>query len=280
MAGDRGWHGRLELRYRRDGARTVAHDLHQGPLRVLRSLYPEGPAICHHVLVHPPGGMVGGDRIEVEAHWGPGSQALITTPGATRFYRCEGAAAVQTVRLRLETNARAEWLPLEAIAYPGCDAVNELRFDLAPGAELIGWDLLALGLPEADRPFADGRYAQHLEWPGHWLERATLDAGDRMLLDGALGLDGQRALATLWFAAADGWADARRDSLLDAARQLADDERTALAAGASAPQRGLVVLRALAPRIEPVQRLLRAVHAAWRRLAWGLEGETPRVWRT
>ena len=276
----RGWLGRLELRYRRDGERSVAHDRHEGPLRVLRALYPEGPQICHHVLVHPPGGVVGGDRLEVDAQWGPGSRALITTPGATRFYRCEGAAARQAVRLRLEGGACAEWLPLENIAYPGCDAVNELRFELAPGAELIGWDLLALGLPEAGAPFVQGRYAQHLEWPGHWLERATLDATDRVLLDGPLGLDGQRALATLWFAAADGWPAGRVDALLDAARQLADGERAVVTAGASAPQRGLVVLRALAPRIEPVQGLLRAVHAAWRRIGWGLEGEMPRIWRT
>ena len=36
------WQGQLTLRYQRDGERTIAHDRHHGPLRVLQRLYPEG----------------------------------------------------------------------------------------------------------------------------------------------------------------------------------------------------------------------------------------------
>ena len=87
------WHGRLALHYRREGGRTTALDRHHGPLRVLQRLYPEGPGICHHVLVHPPGGMVGGDRLEIEATLEAGAHALVTTPSATRYYRSTGAPA-------------------------------------------------------------------------------------------------------------------------------------------------------------------------------------------
>ena len=138
-----GWHAHLSLHYTRDGERTIALDRHQGPLRVLRRLYPEGPGICHHVIVHPPGGVVGGDRLEVQARLDEGTHALITTPGATRFYRSAGAAAVQQIRLQLAADARLEWLPLEAIAHRDCIAENHVTLDLAPGAECMGWDLLA-----------------------------------------------------------------------------------------------------------------------------------------
>ena len=147
------WHGRLDLTYRLNGNQTTAHDKHTGPLRVLQRLYPEGERICHHVLVHPPGGIVGGDVLELHAQLAEGTHALITTPGATRFYKSAGALAEQCLNARVENGARLEWLPLETIAYKGCRAENRMRFDLAPDAQMIGWDILALGLPAANEPF-------------------------------------------------------------------------------------------------------------------------------
>lgn len=261
----------------RDG-RCVVHDRHDGPLRVLKRLYPEGPGICHQVLVHPPGGLVGGDRLDVHLHAEAGAHALLTTAGAARFYRSGGERAVQDVRLHAEAGARIEWLPLETIAYDGCLALNRLRFALEPGAEMIGWDLLALGLPAASQPFHRGRFDQHLEWPGHWLERGRIDGTDRRLLDSPLGFGGLRAAATLWFAAGEELLPTRRDALLDAARAL--DADGTLVRGATAPNRHLVVLRALAPRVEPAFVLLREAWAAWRRVAWGLDAPPPRIWRT
>lgn len=278
-----GWRGHLRLDYSRDGARTIAHDRHTGPLRVLQRLYPEGPAVCHHVLVHPPGGIVGGDELVVEAALAEGSHALLTTPGAARFYRSNGATARQAVHARLAAGARLEWLPLEAIAYSGCEAENRLVFELAPGAEMIGWDLLALGLPAAGQGFERGRVWQHLELPGHWLERGLTRADDRRLLDGPLGWAGRRVLGTLWFGAGSALAPARRDALLAAAR--AADAAVAgpgaeVVAGATAPGDRVVVLRLLADRVEPAMHLVQAVRAAWRNAAWGLAAEPPRIWRT
>jgi urease accessory protein len=274
------WHGRLSLHYRRDGERTTAHDLHHGPLRVLQRLYPEGPGICHHVLVHPPGGMVGGDELEIDVTLDADSHALVTTPGATRWYRSGGALARQQALLRLAAGARLEWLPLENIAYRGCQAGNELRLQLAPGAEAMGWELVALGLPTAGEPFDSGRYRQHLELPGTWLERAVIDAGDRVLLDSPLGLAGHRVLATMWWACGEPLPAARRQALLDSAREVLAASPLRRTAGATAPQPAVVVLRLLADGVEPALHCLKAVRAAWRREAWGLDAEPPRIWRS
>lgn len=273
-----GWHGHLQLHYRRDGERTVGDDRHHGPLRVLKALHPEGPAVCHHVLVHPPGGFVGGDRLDVDLHVDAGAHALVTTPGANRFYRSAGDAAVQQVHAEVGAGGRLEWLPLETIAYSGCLAENRLIVTLADGAEAIGWDLLALGLPAAGEPFERGCVLQHLELPGRWLERGRVAADDRTLLDGSLGFAGHRVLATLWFAAGSPVDAARRDALLAAARF--DEAPTALPQGATAPNDRVVVLRLLAPRVEPALQRLRQVWGAWRRLAWGRAPHLPRVWRT
>lgn len=275
-----GWHARLQLDYHRDGERTTALDRHEGPLRVLQRLYPEGPGICHHVLVHPPGGIVGGDRLELALQLGAGTHALLTTPGATRFYRSDGAGALQTLTARLAPGARLEWLPLETLAYDGCIAENRMRFELEAGAALIGWDVLALGLPAAGAAFERGSYTQTIEWPGCWLEHGRIDAADRRLLDSPLGWAGRRVMATAWFATGSALGSAERERLLDAARAAIDGDALAADAGATSPDARIVVLRLLAERVEPAMQLLARVRAAWRREAWGLEPCPPRVWRT
>ena len=279
-AGSVGWRGRLSIDYILDGERTVAHDRHEGPLRVLKRLYPEGPGICHHVLVHPPGGVVGGDTLLLEGRLASGTHAVLTTPGATRFYRSEGARALQKVSFHVCDGARLEWLPMEAIAHPGCVAENHVTLALDAGAETIGWDVLALGLPASGEPFDRGRFQQHLECRGQWLERGLVDAADSVLMDSPVGLAGYRVLATLWFASGSALPPARRDALLEAARGLAAIDPLAPTSGATAPQAGLVVMRVLAQRVESARSLLASVRAAWRALAWQLDAHPPRIWRT
>jgi urease accessory protein len=271
------WHGHLDLDYRldRDGARTIAHDRHDGPLRVLKALYPEGPRVCHHVLVHPPGGIAGGDRLDVRITVEPGAHALITTPGATRYYRSSGAAALQAVQVHVQREARFEWLPMASIAYDGCIAENRVRFVLDAGAQMIGIDLLVLGLPASDAPFARGRFTQHLEWPGQWLERGAIDASDARLLQSPLGLGGHDVIATLWCAGGSSFTSAQSDALLDAAR----DGAGALE-GSTAPTPGLVLWRALGDAVEPLWQRAISVRARWRQACWGLADAPPRVWTT
>ena len=275
-----GWHGHLHLRYRRDAHRTIVHDEHSGPLRVLQSLYPEGDGICHNVLVHPPGGIVGGDVLQINTQLGAGSHALITTPGATRFYRSTGALAQQQLSAQVAEGARLEWLPLETILYRNTLAENRMRFELAPGAEMIGWDVLALGLSASHEAFDSGRYTQQIELPGVWLERGTIDGSDTRLLQSPLGWAGRSVLATMWFAAGAPLVPARRDALLDAAREAIDGHALKTTAGCTAPHAEAVVLRALAHRVEPAMNLLVEVWQRWRDMAWQLPATTPRVWRT
>lgn len=275
-----GWEGSLALRYRSEGGRTRVHDRHDGPLRVLKSFHPEGDTVCHSVLVHPPGGIVGGDVLAIDIGLDAGAHALVTTPGATRFYRSLGATATQTLEVRAEAGARLEWLPLETLAYSGCIAENRSRFLLAAGAEMIGWDLTALGLPASDQPFVAGRFTQSIELPRRWLERGTVHGAAPALLDSPLGWAGERTLATLWFAAGEAIAPARRECLVDAARAVCDAHPLGPRTGTTAVDPAVVVVRALAPRVEPAMALLASIWRAWRPIAWDLEASPPRVWRT
>lgn len=276
-----GWKAELNIDYFCDGERCIARDRHQGPLRVLRALYPEGPGVCHHVIVHPPGGIAGGDTLDLRLHLAAGAHAMLTTPGAARWYRSSGAQARQRLDAQIDAGARLEWLPQEAIAYPGCIAENALDLRLAPAAEMIGWDVLALGLPAAGEAFDRGQVQQRIRLPGVWLERGRIDAADTRLLHGALGLAGRSVVATMWFAAGSPLSSARREALLDGARAaVVSDDNERLAAGCSAPHAQAVVLRLLAHRVEPAMDALRLVWQAWRSIAWQLPPAAPRVWRT
>jgi urease accessory protein len=289
----------------------VAHDRHDGPLRVLQPLYPEGPAICHHVLVHPPGGIVGGDDLQIDVDVQARAHALITTPGATRFYRSAGPLARQRAHLRVGAGARLEWLPLETLVHDGCRAHNTLRLELAEGASMIGWDILALGLPASAQPLRTGCFEQRIDWPARWLEETRLDFDDeheaaltRRLLASPLGWAGHSVLATAWCAAHPAWSSGLTEALTEAARVALSSSMTAPPAhvaalapaapatacagapaplatwGVTCPQPGLIVARGLAARTEAAWPALQALRAAWRQVLWGLPDVRPRVWRT
>lgn len=273
-----GWHARLALAYRRDQDRCAVDFRHEGPLRILQTLYPEGPAIAHNVLVHPPSGIVGGDLLDIDIRVGPATHGLVTTPGATRFYRSAGEPAVQRAAVSLAAGARFEWLPLEAICYSGCIAENRLTLDLADGAEMIGWDVTALGLPAARLGFERGSLLQHLELRGRWLERGRIAAEDARLLDGPLGLAGHRCFGTLFFAAGSALPRGRREQALQVANEVIASHRDGAVAGVTAAAPEVIVVRVLAPLVEPALALFKAIRAAWRPALWELAATVPRIW--
>lgn len=272
------WNATLSLDYSLQAGKTIAHFRHDGPLRILQSLYPEGDAVCHNVLVHPPGCLVGGDTLDIGVTAAAGSHGLITTPGATRFYRSVGDIALQRTRIRLEAGARAEWLPMEALCYSGCLAENHLTLNLAPGAELLGWDITALGLPSANQPFEQGSFCQHIEMTGVWLERARIRADDLLLMNSPLGLAGQRCIATLFFTAGSKLERQRRQVALDLARQVLEAHPLSATAGATSPDAQVVVVRVLAPLVEPAMDLLKQVWKVWRQHFWEKDAPSPRIW--
>jgi len=274
------WHAQLDIDYQVEHRRTVARHQHTGPLRVLQGLYPEGDAICHNVLVHPPGGLVGGDTLDIAITASGTAHGLITTPGATRFYRSLGEPAMQRTLITLQDKARLEWLPLEAIAYNACLAENHLTLSLGMDAEFMGWDITALGLPSAALPFDAGHFLQHIEVPGVWLERGLIQANDSRLMNGPLGLAGQRCMASLFFVSGSPMARDRREAGLELAHQLIGSHPLDKMAGVTCPNGQVMVLRVLAPLVEPAVDLLRQVWQAWRQHFWQMPATLPRIWST
>jgi urease accessory protein len=202
------WDARLSLGYalRGAGRSTLVHRLHRGPLRVQRDFYPEGLHTCHNIVVHPPGGIVGGDQLALEVNLAQSSAALLTTPGAGKWYRSAGMPASQHLQFTIGRGASLEWLPQETIVFNGAIAQMQTEIHLDTDARYLGWEILCLGRTARAETFQRGRLQQHTQLfqcgQRLWTEQAQLE-GDDPVLHSALGLDGHPVCATLIAAGVD-----------------------------------------------------------------------------
>jgi len=195
----RGWQARLHLNFAQSNDKTLlVKREHIGPLTVQRPFYPEGGA-CHLYILHPPGGIVGGDDLSINVKAAPHSHALITTPAAGKFYRSSGAQAKQVVEITIANDATVEWLPQETIIYEGAQLKSSVKVDLAADARFIGWEILSMGRPACyenfDYGLADLSWQIYCEDRPVLLERLYLDA---KAFSARWGLQSNSACGTLF----------------------------------------------------------------------------------
>ena len=190
----RTWDAALDLEYATRGGRTVlARRSSRGPLAVQKPLYPEGDPVCHTIVLHPPGGIAGGDRLSITVNLQTGAHALLTTPGATKWYRSAMLEAVQDVAISAAAGAVCEWLPQENIFFNAASARNAIVVALEPGGVFCGWDAMCLGRTASGERFESGSVRQRLRVTrvGHPLfeELGTIEGGGA-LLDSPVGMAG------------------------------------------------------------------------------------------
>jgi urease accessory protein len=262
------WKAGLRLAFERRGARTVlAERQHDGPLVVQKPLYPEGEAVCHAIVVHPPAGMAGGDELELGVRATAGAHALLTTPGAGKWYRSAGPEASQ--RLRFDVDGALEWLPQETIVFDAARARLETEVRLRGESRYLGWEILCLGRTGSGETFERGelRLSTKVYRDGRllWLERGRLEGGGA-LLDSPAGLQGKPVCATLIAASAFSTID------LAACRQVESLAVTQLP--------GVLVARYLGNSSEQAKQLFSRLWALLRPALFGLEAHAPRIWST
>ncbi|MGH8584542.1 MAG: urease accessory protein UreD [Gammaproteobacteria bacterium] len=273
VEGGAGWEARIELGFERRHGRTVMARRHYGPLAVQKPFYPEGE-VCHTYLLHPPGGIVGGDRLTIEATVGGGSRALLTTPAAAKIYRSARDPSVQQYHLRIAAGGALEWLPQETILFAHCRTLTATRVEVERGAAFIGWEILCVGRPASDERFDAGSCRQRIEvWREGTpllIERAHLEGGSS-LLSACWGLMGRTVLGTLVAVPAN-------PTLLEAVRAAVLPAPEDLF---SATLLGEVLLcRCLAEHGETARRCFTSVWSAVRPHLLGRPACYPRIWST
>jgi len=197
---ERSWLAELRLAFSFDGRRTILSERkHYGPLIIQKPFYPEGE-VCHVYLIHPPGGIVGGDELNLTVNVNNNAHALITTPAATKFYRGNGFEAKQVQHIDVLAGCKMEWLPQETIFFSGCEAKTKTIITLEDDAQFIGWEIICLGRPASKEIFDKGYCRQIIEvWRDKEpivIERSLLEGGDE-LLDETWGMQGFTVLGTM-----------------------------------------------------------------------------------
>ncbi len=267
------WHAELELGYAGfdDGTRPTQRR-HKGPLRVQKHLYAEGPEVCQHIIVHPPGGIAGGDRLDISVNVGTDAWAQLTSPGAAKWYRA-ASPAFQQLALHVQPGATLEWLPQEpSSATPRQNSPR--RIELHGNARLCYWDVVALGRPASGERFEHGHFQSHLDIRRDgallWHERQRIIGADG-LLDSPVGLDGKTVFATLLMTG-----EVASD-LLEECRSLSMPNPVR---GNLTQLPGLIVARCLADEALHARAWLIQIWKRLRPALLGREAVTPRIWNT
>ena len=268
----KGWQAKLTLGFRVSASRTVLADRRRyGPLGVQRAFYPEGP-VCHVYLLHPPGGVVGGDTLTVDVTVDADAHALLTTPGATKFYRSAGSTARQTQRLSVGADAVLEWLPQENIFFPGANVALDTEVHLHGGARLAIWEINCLGRPAIDEAFdtgsLDSRLSIFRDGQPVLFERLRLSPASRRRCAQMAGfpVSGTLVISHAGYAA------------LTAARALLPVDESGHTAATLIDD--CLLVRYLGTSTEQARKAFSAVWQSLRSVTMGREASLPRIWAT
>jgi urease accessory protein len=190
----RTWEAELDLGYAfRAGRTTLARRSSRGPLAVQKPLYPESEAVCHTILLHPPGAIAGGDDLAIRIGLEPHAHAVFATPGATKWYRSGGPASRQRIAIGIADNGVCEWLPQENIYFESVRADNAIDVKLGHGAVFCGWDVMCLGRTASGERFARGSVQQRIAIASGGrplFEELSRIEGGSPILDSAAGMAG------------------------------------------------------------------------------------------
>lgn len=272
------WQAWLALGFRRDAATTrLVERSHFGPLRVQKPLYPEGNEVCHAIVVHPPGGVVGGDQLEIHTCIGERAHAFITTPGAAKWYKANGRVSSQCVHLNVGDAGSLEWLPQETIFFDAADVALNTVVELGKDASYLGSEILCFGRTASGERFTSGRIAQRtsIRRDGTlvWFEQGELAASSKAM-SSPLGLAGKTVCATLI------GVGKLPTGAVNAVRDACAQGKNGTDAFGVTQMKSVVVVRYLGDSSETAKQVMTAAWRVLRPMLVEREAVIPRIWNT
>jgi urease accessory protein len=271
------WQGILELDYQKiNNSTQLVKAYSQAPLKIQRSFYPEGQDICHSIILHTAGGMVGGDRLSQTINLQPETQVLLTTPAASKIYRSSGETAQNTINIEIQEQAYLEFIPREIIIFNGAIFSQNLRVNLAPNACYLGWEITRFGRTARGEIFNQGQWKSCTEiWQNGcpvWVDRQGFIANEE-ILNSPHGLGGKPVIATLTWVG-----QPVSEDIVKNIRQLWSQRETSSQAGVTQLISGLLCRY----RGNSTQEVINWFTDVWQLLRQNYTGKSivkPRVWQ-
>ena len=276
------WYAKLELGFKAQDKRTILqHRKHQGPVRVQKMLWPEKTGVCHAIIVHPPAGIAGGDHLTFNINIEDSAHALVTTPGAGKWYRTNGKQAFQHIHIVVENDAVFEWLPQETMLFDGANAHSETQIKLNNSASFIGWDMLVIGRQARFEQFQTGAYQNHFKLfrDEHLLVADTLNfKGNDRWLSSCLGMNGHAVMGSFWAVPPEKFRSNKYvDDHIDVIRDLIMRMNIHVTL---TRLDDVICARYLGDDVRKCHDVFAAIRAKLRRFWFDLDEEFPRIWRT
>ena len=276
------WFARLELKFIVDEKCTILkHRKHTGPVRVQKMLWPEKTGVCHAIIVHPPAGIAGGDHLSFHMQASQGAHALVTTPGAGKWYKTNQKQAFQHIEITVNDSAIFEWLPQETMLFNGACASSSSKIMLDEGASFIGWDMLVIGRQACLEQFSQGSYQSSLQlYRNEKLlvtDRLNFLGNDRFLTS-CLGLNGHAVMGSFWAVPPINQRNTQQlelqiDQIRELIMRMQINVRLTLLDD-------VITARYLGDDVRQCHDAFAAIRAKLRRYWFDLDEEFPRIWRT
>lgn len=276
------WYAKLELGFEAEQARTVLrHRKHHGPVRVQKMLWPEKTGVCHAIIVHPPAGIAGGDHVTFDMKVSAHAHALVTTPGAGKWYKTNQKQAFQHIHISLDDHAIFEWLPQESMLFNGAHAHSETLIHLQQNSSFIGWDMLVIGRQACHEQFTSGAYFNQFKLYRNQqlLVADTLSfQGNDRWLSSCLGMNKKACVGNFWAVPPEKF---RRTEILDVHIDLIREliVRMKMTVTVSLLD-DVIVARYLGNDVRQCHDAFAAIRARLRNYWFDLTEEFPRIWKT
>ncbi len=198
-----GWHARawLELDSTTPGLRVRHRAGASAPLKWQRASHHDD-GFLELPLLHTAGGLVGGDRLELDVRSQHQARALLTSVAAQKVYGSVGRFrgqpggrwAHQQFRFELHDDSWLEWLPQELVMYAGALLEQRITVHLAEGAGFLCADVVRLGRSAAGEDLGEGCWRSRLEIRRRSSGDCRWELADAIQLDGA-SLQGEHGMA-------------------------------------------------------------------------------------